>query len=313
MRYVDDLMIAWPEGWDFPEYFQKLNQLSPTIRFTTEWENNHSIPFLDTRIHRLSSAFSFGIYRKPTHSGQYIHYFSAQANHVKRGAVFSLLLRAYRLCDAPFLQTEIDYLYQAFLNVGFPSHVIDEVHSSVKKKFYTREAPPSEERLNMPTICLPNSEFVSKFVKPLFHANDCRVVTGSSCTLRNILVHNKPPRDTDDLSGVVYKINCKDCNLCYVGETGRDLNTRVREHKDSVRLGRTNNACFKHVQNTLHSIDWRGVKALYRSDNLSNRLVVESTLINSIPNFNNMRSTLTIENLAAKIILKANRGLVSPG
>ena len=165
----------------------------------------------------------------------------------------------------------------------------------------------------MPTICLPNSEFVSKFVKPLFRANDCRVVTGSTCTLRNILVHNKPPRDTDDLSGVAYKINCKDCSLCYVGETGRDLNTRLREHKDSVRLGRTNNACFKHVQNTLHSIDWRGVKALYRSDNLSNRLVVESTLINSIPNFNNMRSTLTIENLAAKIILKANRGLVSPG
>ena len=86
----------------------------------------------------------------------------------------------------------------------------------------------------MLTIWLPNSEFVSKFVKPLFHANDCRVVTGSTCTLRNILDQNNPPRDTDDLSGVVYKISCKDCNLCYVGETGRDLYTRVREHKDRV-------------------------------------------------------------------------------
>ena len=106
----------------------------------------------------------------------------------------------------------------------------------------------------MPTICLPNSEFVSKFVKPLFHANDCCVVTGSTCTLRNILVQNKPSRDTDDLSGVVYKINCKYCYLCYVGETGRDLHTRVREHKDSVRLGRTSNACCKHVQNTFHPL-----------------------------------------------------------
>ena len=108
----------------------------------------------------------------------------------------------------------------------------------------------------MLTIWLPNSEFVSKFVKPLFHDNDSRVVTGSTCTLRNILVQNKPPRDTDDLSGVVYKISCKYCNLYYVGETGRDFHTRVREHEDNVRLGRTSNACFKHVQNTLHSIDW---------------------------------------------------------
>ena len=50
----------------------------------------------------------------------------------------------------------------------------------------------------------------------------------------------------------------------------------------------------------------------YRSNQLTNRLVVESTLIKSFENFNNCYSTLTIENLAARTILKANPRLKPP-
>jgi len=31
-------------------------------------------------------------------------------------------------------------------------------------------------------------------------------------------------------SNVVYKINCKDCNASYVGQTKRLLKTRINEH-----------------------------------------------------------------------------------
>ena len=31
-------------------------------------------------------------------------------------------------------------------------------------------------------------------------------------------------------SGVVYKINCPRCSSCYVGQTSRHLQTRVKEH-----------------------------------------------------------------------------------
>ena len=40
----------------------------------------------------------------------------------------------------------------------------------------------------------------------------------------------KEPVDKQLKSGVVYKILCPHCNACYVGQTGRHLQVRFREH-----------------------------------------------------------------------------------
>ena len=77
-------------------------------------------------------------------------------------------------------------------------------------------------------------------------------------------------------------------------------------------MGQFNNACAKHQRDVNHAIDWNNSEVLYKSNQLSNRLIVECTLIKSRPNFNNMASTLTIENLSAKTILKANPKLQPP-
>ena len=34
----------------------------------------------------------------------------------------------------------------------------------------------------------------------------------------------------EDLSNVVYKVNCQDCNYSYVGQTKRKLKTRLKKH-----------------------------------------------------------------------------------
>ena len=312
VRYVDDILIAWPDSMDFDHFFDQVNLLSRSIKFTKEWEIDQSIPFLDTRVHRLTSGFSFGIYRKPTHSGQYIHFFSSQSEQIKRGSVFSMYLRAYRLCDGSHLQNELNYLAEAFQKSGFPARIIREVHSAVKRKFYS--APPQstpEESQPPPTIALPHSHFVEKHVKPLFRANGSRVVTSSTCTLRNELVSNRPPCG-EGVGGSVYLIPCHDCEKVYVGQSGRNFDVRLGEHKAAVRLGRVNNACAKHSVNENHAIDWRNARTLYKSNDLTNRLIVQSTLIKSRENFNNMQSTLTIENLAANTIIKSNRCLQAP-
>ena len=50
-------------------------------------------------------------------------------------------------------------------------------------------------------------------------------------TLRNILVHPKDKIKTEDKSGVVYRVSCKNCDQVYIGETGRKLSIRTKEHK----------------------------------------------------------------------------------
>ena len=213
--------------------------------------------------------------------------------------------------DGDHLQQELSFLFAAFEGVGFPIRVLREVHSSVKKKFHTRgvvEDPVEEPR--PPTIALPSTTFVEKHVKPLFKANGSRVVTTSKSTLKNQLVSNRPPNSEE--GGVVYRVPCVECDKVYIGQTGRDFAVRLKEHKSAVRLGNMNNACTKHAYSLNHSIDWENACSVYNSNSLSKRLVVESALINTYQNFNNMQSSVTIENLAAYTIIKANRGLRPP-
>ena len=96
-------------------------------------------------------------------------------------------------------------------------------------------------------------------------------------------------------------------------EVARRLQMSYQERENlKINMSSTNNACAKHVHECKHPIDWSNAKPVYRSNQLTNRLVVESTLIKSFKNFNNCQSTLTIENLADKTILKANPGLIPP-
>ena len=291
VRYVDDILIFWPDELDFQEFFHGVNNLVPSIKFTVEWEEGGKISFLDTMVYRRTSGFSTAVYRKPTHSNQFLHYYSWHPDHIKRSSLFSLLLRAYRLSDHPFLDQELNYLRQAFQRVGFPDHVFEEVHSRVKRKFYSRDPTPNQEEEEparpLPTISLPHNDFSQTFVKPVFSANGVRVVNPSSNTLRRNLVKNKPSKSgviCDAMCSGVYTIPCKNCSSSYYGETGRSFVTRLEEHKRAVRNGYSNYATFKHVAATGHDLDWAESRLIFKSNDWYSRLVVESSCINSCHN-----------------------------
>lgn len=45
----------------------------------------------------------------------------------------------------------------------------------------------------------------------------------------------KNVRPAEMKKGAVYEIPCKDCSKVYIGETGRSLTERVKEHKYTVK------------------------------------------------------------------------------
>ena len=59
-----------------------------------------------------------------------------------------------------------------------------------------------------------------------------------------------------DRPGAVYKIKCSDCEVIYIGETGRNLTTRLNEHKRATKKGDLNNNIAQHHLKTSHNIDW---------------------------------------------------------
>ena len=59
-----------------------------------------------------------------------------------------------------------------------------------------------------------------------------------------------------DRAGGVYGLDCKDCTLVYIGETGRSVQKRVKEHKAHAQNGRTElSAAADHAWSE-HTMDW---------------------------------------------------------
>ena len=88
---------------------------------------------------------------------------------------------------------------------------------------------------------------------------------------------NKPPYTRQ--SGV-HKIDCESCHKSYIGETGRDLSTRVKEHTDDLRLGKkAESGIVNHNKETGHSFDFGNARIIFPCKNKKKMQIVESSLI----------------------------------
>ena len=87
-------------------------------------------------------------------------------------------------------------------------------------------------------------------------------------TLRRLLTNVKDKDKPEDRQGAVYKIKCCDCQASYIGETGRNLSTRLTEHKRATRNGDVNNHIAEHHLQTKHQIDWDSATCITYSTDL---------------------------------------------
>lgn len=116
-------------------------------------------------------------------------------------------------------------------------------------------------------------------------------------TLRKNLVHNNSSNFNKNSRSCIYKINCKNCNGVYFGETGRSLDKRIIEHKKDIVNINTNNALCNHIINSNHSIDFHNVKVLHNISNARHRRIIESAYISvNDNNFNQNKGFYPVNN-----------------
>ena len=99
-------------------------------------------------------------------------------------------------------------------------------------------------------------------------------------TLRRLLTNVKDKDKPEDRQGAVYKIKCYDCQASYIGETGRNLSTRLTEHKRATRNGDVNNHIAERHLKTKHQIDGDPVTRITYSTDYYERLTLESWFTN---------------------------------
>ena len=112
---MDDTIVALCDSLvdDLTAHF---NAQDPTIQFTREREFNCTLPLLDVLTAREQSGkLSFTVYRKPTHTDQYLQFDSNQPLHHKLGVIRTLHHRCMTLCTDE--QDNIIHMYCIAYNI----------------------------------------------------------------------------------------------------------------------------------------------------------------------------------------------------
>ena len=69
---------------------------------------------------------------------------------------------------------------------------------------------------------------------------------------------------------------CKDCDASYVGQTDRQLKTRITEHRNYIRWNTsTRSVITKHKLQITHDFDWNNIQILDEELCYNKRLISE--------------------------------------
>ena len=109
-RYVEDTFAIFDHKAEADEFLTKLNCLHPSLRFTFEKEKEKEkcLPFLDVYIAKTDVGFETSVYRKPTFTGQYLHWESFSPLKHKICLISTLVHRALMICTKHRLNGEIE-------------------------------------------------------------------------------------------------------------------------------------------------------------------------------------------------------------
>lgn len=270
-RYVDDCFSKKVK--DQPdELLDKLNNYHPNITFTVEENPDH---FLDTSFNYQNQKFESRVYKKPGKLPT--HWKSQIPIRWKRNCITGALHRAHRISTA--FDAEVENIKRQYLNAGYPYHFIINTITHFKNNLQTEDPliPPYffEERkkiaIRLP-YCPLNEKQSKKFIAKLnsFTANKYFfVIVWQTKKIRQMFRlkdKNLHP------SHVVYQGNCS-CGESYIGETSRNLETRIAEHENV----RHNSEPARHLkQFPHHSFTWMKLQVEHF---YTKRLIAEGLLI----------------------------------
>ena len=272
LRYVDDTITAVHES-KIDEFHEHLNEQNTSIQFTKEIEENGKIPFLDCLVTRENNTLRTTVYKKPTHTDRLLDQTSYNPTSHKATTVRTLTRRAQIVCDSDdSLTDEIKHLNTVFIKNNYNTDFIE-------RNTYNRPNDSSNNSYTT-TATIPYVRGTSETIARILRPYNIRVAHKPIFTLRRLLTHVKGKDKPEDRPGAVYKIHCSDCQATYIGETGRNLTTRLTEHKRATKKGDLNNNIAEHHLKTNHAIDWDSATCLTYSTDYYQRITLESWFTN---------------------------------
>jgi hypothetical protein len=206
-----------------------------------------------------SCDYEVHIYRKPTHTDQYLSFTSNLHLQHKRSVVRSLLNRVDKIVTEKDDRVEERSHVQAVLKDNRYEQWMFKLPDPKPDKTPTSTDRPARSR----SYPIPYVRGVSENMSKIVRRYGVTTYFKPFNTIRSQLV--RPKDKTSDLKkcGIIYELKCSQCEATYVGETSRALETRLKEHK---RQKGTLTAVGEHLQQTGHKLTEDSKCVLARQD-----------------------------------------------
>jgi len=247
------------------EFLHYLNSCHSNIKFTIEFEQDNAIPFLDILVARnQNNTFMTSIYRKKTFTGFYTKWDSFTPRKYKINLIRSLTYRYYRLRSSGSLLQSALNLRKPLLQNGYPQGIVSYHTNDVfNKNRHQRNNPVSTVPKKDIVILLPylglQSNQVAKRLKScvykFYSCVNLKIIFQNTRCIKSFFPY-KDRINRSQLSRIVYKANCWDCNGFYIGKTKRRLHDRKTEHFKALAKNDNTSAIADHVKTTGHNIKW---------------------------------------------------------
>ncbi|XP_039309325.1 uncharacterized protein LOC120358632 [Solenopsis invicta] len=295
LRYVDDIATAVPR--DMVNFtLDKFNSFHPRLQFTIEI-GNERLNFLDTTIILNEKTVEFDWYHKPTFSGRYLNFHSWHPVSQKRGVVICLVDRVFLLSHPKYHRKNLEFTVSILLENDYPLDFIFKIiRERLRCLFVGRSKKQlldntSEELKKISWFTVPYVPSISERFINIFRNSNSKTAFYSLNKLSRFIKVQKDTLPISSCKDVVYKISCRDCDASYVGQTGRQVKTRISEHRNHIRRNVSSQSVITdHRIECGHDFDWDGVKVLDHEKSYHKRLISEILYIKQQCNGLNLQS-----------------------
>lgn len=254
-RYVDDVLAGFTgTSRQLTKFLAHINSIHPKIKFTIEEERNNEINFLDITIKRNHPSLSFKIFRKPTATDITIPMDSLHPLQHKLAAYRSMIHRAFNIpLDEKDRETELNIIKTIAAKNKIDTIEINKLInkkrlSTVIDRIYPRVRNDTKEEYAIITYY---GNISQKIANPLQNSG-IKVAFKTQNKLSNIFYNAKEKPKKLKHSGV-YKIKCPDCESFYIGQTGRNIETRLKEHKAAYNTHTKDSTFANHLIESHHT------------------------------------------------------------
>ena len=246
-RSVGDTLTVKKDEVSAYSFLHVLNDLNPSISFTTELPTENTLPFLGIVLRKDSQNITTSVYVKSTNTGLLLHYDTHVDNRYKKSLIITMLDQAFKLSSNwSLFYEECIRLKTLFLQLTYPDHL----NHSMISNFITSKQTPAPARESTPDlqsvrIVLPFKEQKSadsvrkQDLGKLLNIDLCPVFI--SRKVGEDLKHKEIKLALINEQSVVYKFECGWRDASYVGYTRRQRYQRIDEHKRSGSI-------FNHIQ-----------------------------------------------------------------